>query len=230
MGSLATGGATALAGVLALQNPTATLSQTDGAWPVSRLINGIVSDSSDGWAIFDWSSFTATAQTAAMETVSDLTLAPSERLRFTLYQDYRGFTVGRFRLSVTADDRSTFADGLDTGGDVSATWTVLVPLAYTSTAGATMARLGDDSLLVGPAPGGKDIYAVEAATSLTGITGIRLELLEDPSLPFSGPGYGNWGNAVIAELRVEVVPEPKAVTLVTGLGLVSLALWRRRRG
>jgi hypothetical protein len=46
-------------------------------------------------------------------------------------------------------------------------------------------------------------YTVIAETSLTGITGVRLEALEDASLPMGGPGMQTInGNFVLSELEV----------------------------
>ena len=71
----------------------------------------------------------------------------------------------------------------------SAGWTVLQPDVMTSAAGATLTRLPDDSVLAGGLnPSRSTRYTVEAMTGLSGITGLRLEALPDPSLPHRGPG------------------------------------------
>ncbi len=63
---------------------------------------------------------------------------------------------------------------------------------------------------------------ITALTSLTGITGFRLEMLADASLPANGPGrFGN-GNFVLSELGVSAVA-------VAGLALTAFAAWHRRR-
>ena len=47
------------------------------------------------------------------------------------------------------------------------------------------------------------VYTVIAETSLTGITGVRLEAIEDASLPMDGPGMqATNGNFVLSELEV----------------------------
>ena len=58
----------------------------------------------------------------------------------------------------------------------------------TSAAGATLTRLPDGSVLAGGLNPVVDTYTVEAMTGLSGITGLRLEALPDPSLPRHGPG------------------------------------------
>ena len=69
----------------------------------------------------------------------------------------------------------------------------VLPIAsFDSTSGATHAILADHSVLVGgePAPD-KDTYIVEFRTMLTGIRGLKLEVLTDDSLPGKGPGRGD---------------------------------------
>src|SRR5258705_4798859 len=128
-----------------LQNATATFSQTCcGIFPVSAAING--SFGLDGWAIFDGGQ--ATAQTAAFETQTDVGFVGGTDFAFTLYVIYgeSSHTLGRFRLAVTTDDRSTFADGLSTGGNVTATWTLLTPTFVFATNGAILTVQGDNSV------------------------------------------------------------------------------------
>ncbi len=67
-------------------------------------------------------------------------------------------------------------------------WTVLRPDAMTSAAGTTLTRLPDDSVLAGGLNPAIDTYTVEAMTGLSGITGLQLEAIPDPSLPLRGPG------------------------------------------
>jgi hypothetical protein len=47
----------------------------------------------------------------------------------------------------------------------------------------TFTELPDDSILAGGVVLGQGVYEVRAVNHLAGITGIRLEALEDPSLP-----------------------------------------------
>jgi hypothetical protein len=220
-----------------LQNATATLSQS--GFPVSTAIDGVSTPGAfNGWAIDPNAAATppqATAQTAVFETSSNL-FAAGGTLTFVLDQVFGGqHTIGRFRLSATTDDRSLFADGLQSGGDVSASWTILDPLTFVSSAGATMAEQGDNSILVSGLNPATDIYTITASTALSGITGFRLELLEDASLPDSGPGrQPSNGNLVLSELRVDAVaavaavPEPAMLGLL-GIGFAALGFSRRHR-
>ena len=87
-----------------------------------------------------------------------------------------------------------------------ATWTVLEPAIARSAGAATLTRQPDGSLLAsGPAPE-KDVYTLVAWTDLTGITGVRLEVLPDPSLKASGPGRSDSGNLVLSEIRLAAAP------------------------
>ncbi len=100
--------------------------------------------------------------------------------------------LGRFRLSVTADPRDTFA--------------------------------GE------PTPD-IDLYTVTTSTTLNGITGIRLEMLQDASLPFNGPGrQPTNGNFVLTHLTLDAapIPEPGPYALLLA-GILTLRIVFRRR-
>jgi mono/diheme cytochrome c family protein len=86
------------------------------------------------------------------------------------------------------------------------TWVVLDPAEATSAAGTTLAKQEDLSLLASGERPEKDTYTITARTTLSGISGIRLELLTDPSLPHNGPGRQDNGNLHLNEFRVTVAP------------------------
>ena len=202
-------GAGAWAAQVPLQQATATFSQTEVTpQPVSDAIDGSVADG--GWAIYP----EITNQTAVFETVHDIGFEAGTVLKFTLVQTYAGagHTLGRFRLSITTDDRSKFADGLASGGDVGARWLVLNPQQMQSANGTTLTELPDHSILASGASPDTDIYTISARTTLTDITGIRLEALQHESLPSHGPGrHGTTlgsGNFVLTELLLEAAPLP----------------------
>ncbi|HEV8486916.1 MAG TPA: PSD1 and planctomycete cytochrome C domain-containing protein [Blastocatellia bacterium] len=90
--------------------------------------------------------------------------------------------------------------------DASVNWTTLDPGSLSSAGGATLTRLADKSVLAGGTNAGKEIYKAEAVTQLTGITGLRIEVLPDSSLPHGGPGRDADGNFFITGLEVEVAP------------------------
>ncbi len=211
-----------------LQNATAILSQPN--FNVGQAINGNVTPSIqfNGWA-----NSALGNNTAVFETVSDIATEHGAHLQFTLTSGgFSGHTLGRFRLSVTGDDRSEFADGLPNGGDVDANWIVLEIESIMSTNPTTLfTELGDLSILASGGQADTETYVVNATTSLANITGFRLEMLEDPSLPGSGPGRAGNSNYVLLEFAVTaqavILPEPSSVVLllVGGAGLVA----RRRR-
>ena len=103
-----------------LQQATATFSQTGGGYfSVETAINGS-SDDELGWAIDPHES---NPQTAVFETTSDIGYQDGSVLTFTLDQSFMGWgehLLGRFRISVTTDDRSTFADSEPSKKDVTA--------------------------------------------------------------------------------------------------------------
>ncbi|MBV8810675.1 MAG: DUF1549 domain-containing protein, partial [Acidobacteriaceae bacterium] len=87
-------------------------------------------------------------------------------------------------------------------------WTPLVPVEYKSAGGADLKLLPDHSTLAtGPNPQA-DTYVIEARTNLKSITGVRLEVLPDPSLPHSGPGRDPNGNFFLSDFDVDVAPAP----------------------
>lgn len=100
-------------------------------------------------------------------------------------------------------------------------WQILEPEAMASTGGATLTKPGDGSILAGGTRPEKDTYTVKASTSASRITGLRLELLLDDSLPHKGPGRQDNGNLHLNELHVAAAKragtedaEFKTVTLV----------------
>lgn len=193
------------------QNGTSTFSQTcgsSGPFSPDESVDGHLYN--EGWSI---SANCAPgnntfAQTAVWETVQDVA-AP--RLRFRVHQNWNlpgQHLLGRFRFSITTDQRSTFADGLDSGGDVTANWTVLTNPLVGNVAGMTFTVMPDHSVLASGTTPTTAMYVVEYAGNFTGVTGVRLEAMEDPSLPFSGPGrHPSTGNFVLTELELEPLEE-----------------------
>jgi len=195
---------------LSLQSATATLSQTVfGNFSIALSIDGVVNDGL-GWAVDSGS--TVVAQTAAFETGTDTPdYANGTRITFVLVQNHEPeHALGHFRFSVTTADRADFADG-NTGsatpGNVGASgiWTVLAPVAFCGLGDVFMRDPGDGSVLVSENDIVPTVYSVIFETPLTGLTGVRLEALEDPSLPFDGPGLADPnGNFVLTELEAYI--------------------------
>lgn len=232
---LCIGAAQPVAAGVALQNASATYSAQNpccvGLWHPRNTIDGRTSGSFTSWSIYQDPMQPATI---VWETQADLTLT-AQPLVFALHhQDFvpsPGHNLGRFRLSYTIDDRSTFADGLDIGGDVDANWAIIVPANAVSSGGETMTTLADSSILVSGGSNYYPTYTIRSAPlTVGGITGFRLEAIQDASLPFGGPGRqpAN-GNAHLSEFVVTTIPEP-AAPLLAGFGLAALLLWRRLLG
>jgi hypothetical protein len=90
--------------------------------------------------------------------------------------------------------------------DAEAIWTLLEPARCTSAGGATLRNLPDRSILAEGENPSPDTYMITAQTDLTAITGFRLEVLPDPSLPGGGPGRAVNGNFALNEFRVTASP------------------------
>lgn len=215
--------AVSLAQAVGLQNATASFSQTfSGTWNVSEAIDGVKGITDNGWAVSTGSA--TNAETAVFETINNVT---ANGLQVTFVHDYASLggthLLGRYRVSVTSDDRSEFADGLQSGGDITANWTVLTPTSVSAGAmGSTI--LGDGSILMSNVVALTD-YVVTFDTPVTNITGIRIEAMEDASLPTGGPGMYSNGNFVLTELEVEAVPEPATMSV---LALAALGFLRKK--
>ncbi len=85
-------------------------------------------------------------------------------------------------------------------------WTVLDPATMKSANGATLTKLPDHSVLSGGKRPETDIVSLSAHIELQGITGIRIEVLTDPSLPHQGPGRQDNGNLHLSEFQVRAAP------------------------
>ena len=90
--------------------------------------------------------------------------------------------------------------------DADGTWTVLDPTEFASAGGATLRKLSDRSVLAAGDNPSPDKYTIAASTELNGITGFRLEVLPDPSLPCGGPGRASNGNFALGEFTVTASP------------------------
>jgi hypothetical protein len=80
-------------------------------------------------------------------------------------------------------------------------WQVVRPAEMVANSGADFQILDDGSLLVSGAVTKTDVYDLAFTTELQNITGLRIEVLADDSLPAKGPGREEGGNFVLTELR-----------------------------
>jgi Protein of unknown function (DUF1553)/Protein of unknown function (DUF1549)/Planctomycete cytochrome C len=88
--------------------------------------------------------------------------------------------------------------------DTEKKWSTLRPTEYRSEGGAKLQLLSDGSLLAGGANPEADTYIIKAPLSIAGITGVRLEVLPDSSLPHNGPGRDPAGNFFLSDFDVQL--------------------------
>ncbi len=87
-------------------------------------------------------------------------------------------------------------------GKLTVNWTMLDAAAQ-SAGGASVSKLGDNSLLVGGKVPSGDTYTLDAALPMQGATAVLLEALPHKGLPAKGPGLSPEGGFVLHELKVE---------------------------
>jgi hypothetical protein len=85
-------------------------------------------------------------------------------------------------------------------------WQVLEPKAMTATTPTAFTKEPDGSILVSGS-NKNGVVTISAETELTGITGLRLEVLTDSRLPNNGPGRATDGNFVLNELELTAGPK-----------------------
>ena len=158
-----------------------------------------------GWGIFPR---VGVAHSIVFETVSDLGFQDGTRYNFKIHQLHTnpGHLLGRFKLFVTRDSRTNFADGRSVDGQIGTGWIAMKPLKVESTSGTTLSVLQDDSVLASGNRPAQDVYTITCESGLTGVTGVRLDVLPDPSLPGQGPGRAPNGNFLLSEVEVLVSP------------------------
>jgi hypothetical protein len=99
------------------------------------------------------------------------------------------------------------------------TWTALEPTAMKSLGKAILTKQADQSILVSGPNNAPESYTLTFDTKMSDITGIRLEVLPDKSLPAQGPGRAQNGNFVLNEFKVDYVKsgdtgKPKVIKLI----------------
>ncbi|MBC8357111.1 MAG: DUF1553 domain-containing protein [Planctomycetes bacterium] len=98
---------------------------------------------------------------------------------------------------------------LAAGADSKPEWYVLSPTEFTSSGGATLTKLEDESLLVsGPNPA-QEVYEVVAQIDSIGNTAVRLEGLTHESLTGGGAGRSGNSNVVLTGFEIEVASVAK---------------------
>jgi mono/diheme cytochrome c family protein len=82
-------------------------------------------------------------------------------------------------------------------------WSALRPFDAKSKGGATLTVQPDESILASGINPQADSYTIQAKTTLKRITGVRLEVIPDPSLPHGGPGRDSEGNFFLSDFVLE---------------------------
>ncbi len=92
-------------------------------------------------------------------------------------------------------------------------WQPLKPDVFFSSNNAALSLLDDASVLATGTNPDTDTYTVTASPEMSRLTGIRLDVLPDPSLPEMGPGRPANGNFHLSEISGQLfLPEAKQAT------------------
>lgn len=86
-------------------------------------------------------------------------------------------------------------------------WRLLDTTNALSTGGATLTRKGDGSFLVGGKNATNDTYVVIAPVALRRLTGMRLEVLPDPTLPQKSLGRAANGSFVLSRVEAALAAD-----------------------
>ncbi len=81
-------------------------------------------------------------------------------------------------------------------------WHLLANTTAESTGGSTLTTQSDGSYLASGKRPERDTYVIAGFVTDSIITGLRLQVLADPSLPLSGPGRQDNGNLHLSEIEV----------------------------
>lgn len=84
-------------------------------------------------------------------------------------------------------------------------WQVMSPSDFKSDVGATF-ELGKDNSVFVSGKNDHDIYRFSIKSDLKGVTGVRLEAMNDKRLPMGGPGRAQNGNFVLNEFKLFAAP------------------------
>jgi hypothetical protein len=86
-------------------------------------------------------------------------------------------------------------------------WREVEPVQIAAASGVTLSKQPGGIVAAGGKNPEKEKYTVTIDTELSGITGVRLEVFADPSLPAKGPGRAANGNFVLTGLRLSAAPK-----------------------
>jgi hypothetical protein len=205
---------------LVLGSATADVSQN--GFDVSAAVDG---NPATGWAIDDGSGSHNKNRTATFQLAEPLAEGVTS-LTFTVEQAYATHTLGKFRVSAgrgnepagdatTADARrarhleSKLAAWERAAAAKAGRWTVVRPAKMSSRGHATMVVQDGGSVLVSGDWPNNDVYELDLATELAGVTAIKLEVLPHESFPEGGPGRAPLfmpGDFLLSEVELKAGP------------------------
>jgi hypothetical protein len=134
--------------------------------------------------------------------------APPPELKVANAARTRARTLLEEQLSAVPDDAASVSELADRLlRDENDRWTVLTPVAMKTETGARLELQKDGSVFAHQDRAFQDdTYSLVSQCKLKGIMGLRLEVLADSRLPYSGPGWGANGNFLLNELTLEAAP------------------------
>jgi mono/diheme cytochrome c family protein len=100
----------------------------------------------------------------------------------------------------------------DAARDYSVNWTPIRDGEIFAAFGVKFDKLEDGSFIAKGDNATTNNYIVKAKTNLKKITGVRVEFLTDPNLPWGGPGRAPDGSFYFSEFSVEAAPSDKLET------------------
>jgi mono/diheme cytochrome c family protein len=87
-------------------------------------------------------------------------------------------------------------------------WTILKTLSAESLGGAILTQRPDGSVLASGKNPQADTYKIASKTDVAKLTGVRLEVLPDATLPQGGPGRDPDGNFFLSDLEMQIGGKP----------------------
>ncbi|MCC7013338.1 MAG: hypothetical protein IT454_12310 [Planctomycetes bacterium] len=100
-------------------------------------------------------------------------------------------------------------------------WSPLTPLRATSEQGATLEIVEEHEVLARDAAPARDVYTLEFDLGSQPVTGLRLDVLVDPSSGGAGPGRSTNGNFVLSELELRSLEGKRPLDVRFGHGEAS---------
>jgi hypothetical protein len=88
-------------------------------------------------------------------------------------------------------------------------WTVIDPIRHDINKRASLEKLADGVLLHPKAVNPTEAFIISAKMPAGSISGVRLEVMPDPSLPANGPGASQNGNFVLTQILVQTIGADK---------------------